>query len=107
MKTLRSLLWVLAFVLGASVASAMNNNDVVKMVKAELDDDTVILAINSAKSSEFDTSANALVELKNKGVEFTMEIEDHGFGLVTFFKMPGDVTVQLYQPHYQKHSASS
>ena len=67
MKTLRSLLWVLAFVLGASVASAMNNNDVVKMVKAELDDDTVILAINSAKSSEFDTSANALVELKNKG----------------------------------------
>ena len=68
MKTLRSLLWVLAFVLGASVASAMNNNDVVKMVKAELDDDTVILAIHSAKSSEFDTSANALVELKNKGV---------------------------------------
>ena len=33
-----------------------------------------------------------------------MVIEDHGFGLVTFFKMPGDVTVQLYQPHYQKRS---
>jgi len=46
-------------------------------------------------------------ELKNKGVEFTMEIEDLGYGLVTFFKMPGDVTVQLYQPRYQKDSGSS
>jgi len=45
-------------------------------------------------------------ELKSKGVEFAIEIEDHGFGLVTFFKMPGDVTVPLYQPHYQKNSTS-
>ena len=39
---------------------------------------------------------------KSKGVEFTAPIEDHGYGLVTFFKMPGDVLVQLYQPHYVK-----
>jgi catechol 2,3-dioxygenase-like lactoylglutathione lyase family enzyme len=47
-----------------------------------------------------------VAELQGKGVEFTMEIEDHGFGLVTFFKMPGDVTVQLYQPRYQKNAAN-
>lgn len=29
-----------------------------------------------------------------------------GFGLVTHFKMPGDVRVQLYQPHYSKKSRS-
>jgi len=40
--------------------------------------------------------------LKSKGVEFTMPIEDHGYGLVTHFKMPGEVLVQLYQPHYVK-----
>jgi predicted enzyme related to lactoylglutathione lyase len=45
-------------------------------------------------------------DLKHKGVEFTMDIEDHGYGLVTYFKMPGGVTVQLYQPHYKKASAS-
>ena len=39
-------------------------------------------------------------ELEAKGVEFTAGIEDHGFGLVTFFKVPGDMVVQLYQPHY-------
>ena len=43
-------------------------------------------------------------ELKAKGVEFTMPIEDHGYGLVTMFKMPGGVEVQLYQPHYKKCS---
>lgn len=39
-------------------------------------------------------------ELKAKGVEFTQEIEDHGYGLVTHFKVPGDFTLQLYQPKY-------
>jgi catechol 2,3-dioxygenase-like lactoylglutathione lyase family enzyme len=41
-------------------------------------------------------------ELKEKGVQFTKGIEDHGYGLVTYFKMPGDITVQLYQPKYPK-----
>jgi hypothetical protein len=40
--------------------------------------------------------------LKAKGVEFTAPVEDHGYGLVTYFKMPGEVLVQLYQPHYVK-----
>src|SRR5262245_42962600 len=42
-------------------------------------------------------------ELKAKGVEFTKPVEDHGYGLVTFFKVPGDFEVQLYQPRYQKN----
>lgn len=41
-------------------------------------------------------------ELHAKGVEFTQEVEDHGYGLVTFFKVPGGFTIQLYQPKYQK-----
>jgi hypothetical protein len=43
-----------------------------------------------------------VADLKRQGVEFTMDIEDHGYGLVTHFKMPGEVTVQLYEPRYVK-----
>jgi len=38
--------------------------------------------------------------LKEKGVEFTAEIEDHGYGFVTHFSVPGNFTIQLYQPKY-------
>jgi catechol 2,3-dioxygenase-like lactoylglutathione lyase family enzyme len=41
-------------------------------------------------------------ELRARDVEFTQEIEDHGYGLVTFFKVPGDFNVQLYQPKYDR-----
>jgi glyoxalase/bleomycin resistance protein/dioxygenase superfamily protein len=41
-------------------------------------------------------------ELRARGVEFTQEVEDHGYGLVTFFKVPGNFNVQLYQPRYTK-----
>ena len=41
-------------------------------------------------------------ELRARDVEFTQEVEDHGYGLVTFFKVPGDFKVQLYQPKYAK-----
>jgi hypothetical protein len=40
--------------------------------------------------------------LAGRGVEFTQQIEDHGYGFVTFFKAPGDFTVQLYQAKYAK-----
>ncbi len=42
-------------------------------------------------------------ELKQRGVEFTEEVSDQGYGLVTHFKMPGDISVQLYQPSYAKN----
>jgi catechol 2,3-dioxygenase-like lactoylglutathione lyase family enzyme len=41
-------------------------------------------------------------ELESKGVKFKGPVEDHGYGLVTYFQMPGDFWVQLYQPRYQK-----
>ena len=43
-------------------------------------------------------------ELKAKGVEFIDSIANHGYGLVTHFKVPGDFAVQLYQPLYSKKS---
>lgn len=49
-----------------------------------------------------DDIAATMRELKLRGVEFTQEIEDHGYGLVTFFKAPGDFAIQLYQPKYSK-----
>jgi hypothetical protein len=41
-------------------------------------------------------------DLKSRGVTFTTDIEDHGYGLVTHFSAPGGVKVQLYEPRYQK-----
>jgi len=41
-------------------------------------------------------------ELQARGVEFTGPVEDHGFGLVTRFKVPGGFSLQLYQPLYAK-----
>lgn len=41
-------------------------------------------------------------ELKARGVEFVSEIEDQGWGLVTRFKVPGNFSLQLYQPRYEK-----
>ena len=41
-------------------------------------------------------------ELRARGVEFTQDVEDCGFGLVTFFNAPGGLSIQLYQPKYTK-----
>lgn len=43
-----------------------------------------------------------VAELRAKGVEFTKEVADHGYGFVTYFKMPGNLEVQLYQPKYER-----
>jgi catechol 2,3-dioxygenase-like lactoylglutathione lyase family enzyme len=44
-------------------------------------------------------------ELKSRGVEFTDAVADQGYGLVTHFRMPGEIKVQLYQPRYSKKPA--
>ena len=49
-----------------------------------------------------DDIALSVTQLRSRGVEFTQDVEDHGYGLVTYFKVPGDFTVQLYQPRYAK-----
>lgn len=65
---------------------------------------------NDAMSGRHDISfftddvKGTVAELKARGVEFDQEVADAGYDLVTYFTMPGDVRVQLYQPHYQKRS---
>jgi len=49
-----------------------------------------------------DDIEKTVAELKAKGVEFTEPVADHGYGLVTHFKVPGGFAVQLYQPKYSK-----
>ena len=53
-----------------------------------------------------DEIEKTIEELRQRGVEFTGGIEDAGWGLVTRFRMPGDVSVQLYQPRYTKNPGS-
>jgi hypothetical protein len=43
-----------------------------------------------------------VAELKGRGVEFTQEVEDYGWGLGTFMVAPGGMNIQLYQPRYGK-----
>ena len=43
-----------------------------------------------------------VAQMKSRGVEFTGPVEDHGYGLVTHFNVPGGFKVQLYQPRYAK-----
>jgi len=45
---------------------AMNNDSVIKMIKAGLSDDVIVSAIN-ASSGTYDTSADALIALKSAG----------------------------------------
>ena len=39
-------------------------------------------------------------ELKTRGVEFTDEITDVGYGLRVHFRVPGNFELQLYQRKY-------
>lgn len=41
-------------------------------------------------------------EMTSRGVEFTEDITDQGFGWVTHFRAPGGLVLQLYQPKYTK-----
>jgi hypothetical protein len=54
-----------------------------------------------------DDIEKTVAELRYRGVEFTDQVTDQGYGLVTHFLMPGGVTVQLYQPRYVKHSSGA
>jgi catechol 2,3-dioxygenase-like lactoylglutathione lyase family enzyme len=39
-------------------------------------------------------------ELSAKGVEFTREVTDEGFGLLTAFRLPGGGELHLYEPSH-------
>ena len=49
-----------------------------------------------------DDIAATVATLKARGVEFTDDIADHGYGLVTHMRVPGGFAIQLYQPKYRK-----
>ena len=49
-----------------------------------------------------DNIEDTVKELKDKGVEFKGEIEDREYGFVTYFKVPGNFYLQLYQPKFNK-----
>ena len=49
-----------------------------------------------------DDIEKTVAELKARGVEFTGEVQNHGYGLVTHFRVPGGFAIQLYQPLYPK-----
>lgn len=48
-----------------------------------------------------DDIERTMAELKSRGIEFVEPVVDQGYGLVTYFLMPGDLKVQLYQPRYR------
>ena len=49
-----------------------------------------------------DDIEKTVAELRGRGVEFTGPVQDHGYGLVTEFQVPGGFAVRLYQPKYTK-----
>lgn len=49
-----------------------------------------------------DDVKKTMEELKARGVEFTSEVQDVGYGLATRFKVPGNFELELYQPKYAK-----
>jgi len=52
-----------------------------------------------------DDIEKTVAELKSKGVEFTEPVQDHGYGFVTHFKVPGGFQLQLFQPKYAERKA--
>ncbi|HEY7120395.1 MAG TPA: VOC family protein [Tepidisphaeraceae bacterium] len=50
-----------------------------------------------------DDIQQTVADLQSRGVEFTAPVTDQGYGRVTYFKAPGDLVIQLYQPRYKKN----
>lgn len=50
-----------------------------------------------------DDIENTIKELQLRGVKFTGPVENRGYGLTAHFKAPGNFTIQLYQPLYDKN----
>jgi hypothetical protein len=53
-----------------------------------------------------DDIEGTVAAMRSRGVEFVGGIEDHGYGLVTHFTIPGGLKVQLYEPRYTKTRAA-
>jgi catechol 2,3-dioxygenase-like lactoylglutathione lyase family enzyme len=53
-----------------------------------------------------DDIQGTVADLRSRGVELRHDPQDHGYGFVTYFKMPGGIEVQLYEPKYPKPTAN-
>ena len=49
-----------------------------------------------------DDIRQTIAELQGRGIRFTSEVVDEGWGLSTSFAMTGGGEIQLYQPRYAK-----
>ena len=47
-----------------------------------------------------DDIATTVEELKAKGVEFTKQVRDEGFGLMTALRLPGGGELAIYEPRH-------
>ena len=47
-----------------------------------------------------------VAELRSRGVVFSQEPQDHGYGYVTYLTAPGGIEIQLYEPKYPKRVAT-
>ena len=54
-----------------------------------------------------DDIEETVAELGARGVAFTDEITNKGYGLTIHFEMPGGVKVELYQPLYKTGGSAS
>lgn len=50
-----------------------------------------------------DDIQDTVAQLKKRGVAFDVEVSDAGFGSITYFTIPGNVRVMLYEPKYKKN----
>ena len=54
-----------------------------------------------------DDIQQTVAELRSRGVEFTDDVTDKGYGLAIHLKVPGDFEVELYEPRYTKDPTGS
>jgi len=50
---------------------------------------------------------STVADLRSKGVEFTNEVTDEGFGLMTALRLPGGSELSLYEPRHPSPLSSS
>ena len=43
-----------------------------------------------------------MIRVKFRDVEFTNDVANAGYGRAIHFTIPGDMQVELYQPHHEK-----
>ncbi|MBN8613985.1 MAG: hypothetical protein J0L92_25535 [Deltaproteobacteria bacterium] len=64
-----------------------------------------------AKAGDHDVSFycddihGTVADMKTRGVVFDGDVQDRGYGLVTYFEAPGGLRIQLYEPRYTKGSS--